>query len=90
MPVINALTDEHHPCQALADLLTLREHFGSLAGLTLAYVGDGNNVAHSLHGGGRADGHARRRGVPAGLLPPDPAIEARARALAALHGGRIR
>jgi ornithine carbamoyltransferase len=48
VPVINALTDDHHPCQALADLLTLRERFGSLEGLTVAYVGDGNNVAHSL------------------------------------------
>ncbi len=48
IPVINALSGLHHPCQALADLLTLREHFGSLAGLKVAYVGDGNNVAHSL------------------------------------------
>ncbi len=48
VPVINALTPLHHPCQALADLLTLREHFGELQGLRVAYVGDGNNVARSL------------------------------------------
>jgi ornithine carbamoyltransferase len=48
VPVINALTPLHHPCQALADLLTLRERFGDLNGLRLAYVGDGNNVARSL------------------------------------------
>ena len=48
VPVINGLTPEHHPCQALADLLTLRERFGDLDGLKVAYVGDGNNVARSL------------------------------------------
>lgn len=48
LPVVNALSDTYHPCQALADMLTLKEHFGRLRGLKLAYVGDGNNVAHSL------------------------------------------
>ena len=58
--VINMLTALHHPCQALADLLTLRETFGSLDGLTLAYVGDGNNVARSLAlVGGLAGVHVR-------------------------------
>jgi ornithine carbamoyltransferase len=48
VPLINALSDREHPCQALADMLTLQEHFGRLRGLRLAYVGDGNNVCHSL------------------------------------------
>src|SRR5438067_2539664 len=48
VPVINGLTDYSHPCQALADLMTLEEHFGDLAGRTMAFIGDGNNVARSL------------------------------------------
>jgi ornithine carbamoyltransferase len=52
IPIINGLSDSHHPCQALADYLTMRERFGKLKGLTLVYVGDGNNVAHSLLIGG--------------------------------------
>ena len=48
VPVVNGLSDTHHPCQALADLLTVREEFGTLKGVKIAYVGDGNNVAHSL------------------------------------------
>ena len=48
IPIINALTDDHHPCQALADVMTLEEEFGSLAGLRIAFIGDGNNVCHSL------------------------------------------
>lgn len=60
VPVVNMLTAEHHPCQALADLLTLHEVFGRLEGLTLAYVGDGNNVARSLAIlGGLAGVHVR-------------------------------
>ena len=73
VPVINALTDDHHPCQALADCLTLREHFGSLDGLTLAYVGDGNNVAHSLIEAAHLTGMQLRLATPPTCLP-DPSI----------------
>jgi ornithine carbamoyltransferase len=77
VPVINALTEAYHPCQALADLQTVRGHFGRLEGLTLTYVGDGNNVAHSLLLGGAAAGMTVRIGAPAGFLP-DADIVARA------------
>src|SRR5947209_7088724 len=66
VPVINMLTAEHHPCQAIADLVTLRETFGRLAGLTLAYVGDGNNVARSLAILGAIAGLEVRVAAPAG------------------------
>src|SRR5436190_5625439 len=62
VPVINALTDLAHPCQALADLLTIREHKGGLSGLTLTYVGDGNNMAHSLMLAGCTAGMRHRHG----------------------------
>ncbi|HZU40349.1 MAG TPA: ornithine carbamoyltransferase [Solirubrobacteraceae bacterium] len=67
IPVINMLTAEHHPCQALADLMTLHETFGRLEGLTLAYIGDGNNVARSLAILGRLAGVTVRIASPAGF-----------------------
>lgn len=70
VPVVNALTDDFHPCQILADLLTVREHKGTLAGLTLAYVGDGaNNMAASYLVGGALAGLHVRIGAPAGFQP---------------------
>jgi ornithine carbamoyltransferase len=69
VPVINALTDEHHPCQALADLLTVREHFGQLEGVRLAYLGDGNNVAHSLMEAGALAGMEVVVSTPYGYRP---------------------
>ena len=80
VPVINALTDQHHPCQALADMLTLREIFGKLHGLKVAYVGDGNNVARSLAEAGALAGmeiafavpHGYRNNLPAATVFGDP------------------
>ncbi|MEN6312589.1 MAG: ornithine carbamoyltransferase, partial [Acidobacteriota bacterium] len=78
IPVINALTDLSHPCQAMADFLTLREHKGALAGLKLAYVGDGNNVAHSLILAAARGGTKIAIGTPAGY-GPNPRIVQMAR-----------
>jgi ornithine carbamoyltransferase len=82
VPVVNMLTRDHHPCQALADLLTLRERFGSLEGLRLAYVGDGNNVARSLMMLGRLGGLEVVPSTPDELslpgvqsVPPEEAAE---------------
>jgi ornithine carbamoyltransferase len=72
VPVINMLTAGHHPCQALADLLTLQETFGRLEGLVLAYVGDGNNVARSLALVGRLVGVQVRIASPPGYVLADP------------------
>lgn len=85
VPVVNALSDTWHPCQALADMQTLREHFGSLRGLRLAFVGDGNNVAQSLML------NAARLGMDFVLANPpkydaNSAIVAEAQALAAANG----
>jgi ornithine carbamoyltransferase len=79
VPVINMLTADHHPCQALADLQTLRERFGGTDGLRLAYVGDGNNVASSLMLLGARAGVQVALATPA-ELQPDPDVVERARA----------
>ncbi len=81
IPVINALTDLEHPCQILADLLTIQEKFGSLAGLTLTYVGDGNNVANSLMLGCALVGMNVRIAFPSGYSP-DAEIVEKSRAIA--------
>ena len=88
IPVINALTDLHHPCQALADLLTLREKCRDLSRVRLAYVGDGNNVAHSLIEAAALAGMSLHVATPAAFAP-DPAIVAAARARACDTGATI-
>ena len=88
VPVVNALTDREHPCQALADLQTFRELHGGLAGRSLAYVGDGNNVAHSLLLAGVKTGMSVRVGHPAGYAP-EGAIVARAQQVARDTGGEV-
>jgi len=88
-PVVNALTDAFHPCQILADLLTIREHKGALAGLTFAYLGDAaNNMANSYLLGGAAAGLHVRIAGPSGYQP-DPAIVADAERIAATTGGSV-
>jgi len=87
VPVINALTDEFHPCQILADLQTIKERRGALAGLTLTYLGDGaNNMAHSYLLGGATAGLHVRIAAPQGYHP-DQEILARATEIAARTGG---
>ena len=88
VPVVNALTDAEHPCQALADVLTLRRRFGRLTGLRLAYVGDGNNVAHSLMLAGALAGLDVRIATPPGY-EPDAGVVDRARALGARHRATV-
>lgn len=88
MPIINALTDLEHPCQVLADLQTVRENFGQLAGLKLAYCGDGNNMAHSLMLGCATVGMDVAIAAPADFTP-DPQIIAAARSIAASNGTQV-
>jgi ornithine carbamoyltransferase len=82
IPIINALSDLEHPCQILADLQTIHENFQQLSGLTITYLGDGNNVAHSLILGGAMMGMKVRVATPKDYQP-DPAIIAQAQAIAA-------
>ncbi len=88
IPVINGLTIREHPCQALADLFTLHERFGDLRGLPFAFVGDGNNVYHSLALMGATLGMEVRLAHPAGY-GPDDRIVARASEIASTTGGRL-
>ncbi|NED98470.1 ornithine carbamoyltransferase [Phytoactinopolyspora alkaliphila] len=89
VPVVNALTDQYHPCQLLADLQTIRERKGTLAGLTLVYAGDGaNNMAHSYLLAGANAGMHVRIASPAEYAP-DPAVVVRAAELAEATGGSV-
>ncbi len=89
VPVVNALSDDFHPCQLLADLLTIREHKGSLQGTTVAFLGDGrSNMAQSYLLAGANAGMHVRLACPAGFSP-DPAVVADATALAGKTGGSI-
>jgi ornithine carbamoyltransferase len=88
IPVINALTNEHHPCQALADVMTIEEEFGTPAGVRVAFVGDGDNVCVSLIEAAALGGFELRVATPPGY-EPDPAIVEAARARARTTGGSI-
>ena len=89
VPVINGLTDAFHPCQVLADLQTIREAHGRLAGLTLTFLGDGSsNMAHSYLLGGATAGMRVRIAAPGGYRP-DPAVFTDARAMAGRTGGAV-
>jgi len=88
VPVINGLSDVEHPCQTLGDLLTIRERFGHLDGLRVAWVGDGNNVCHSLLLGAAKVGMHMAVATPP-RYAPEPAIVARAREIASTAGSRI-
>ena len=88
IPVVNGLTDLEHPCQALADMLTLRDHFGALRGRHLAFVGDGNNVCHSLLLAAAMAGMHIRVATPAGYGPRTDVVATAAHA-ARLAGGSL-
>jgi ornithine carbamoyltransferase len=88
MPIINALTDLEHPCQVLADFQTIQECFGQLAGLKLAYCGDGNNMAHSLLLGCATVGMDVAIACPANFMP-DLQIVNQAKSIAAIQGTQV-
>ncbi|MBT3362890.1 MAG: ornithine carbamoyltransferase [Chloroflexi bacterium] len=88
VPVINALSDEEHPCQALADLLTIHEHKGKLEGINLAYIGDGNNIAASLLLASALVGMNINLASPNGY-EVDVAVQAKAKEYAAISGSKI-
>lgn len=88
VPVFNGLTERFHPIEALSDLLTLRDHFGALKGLKLAYLGDGNNVCHSLMLSGAAAGMDVVVAAPT-AFSPDATLVERAREIAAQSGGSV-
>lgn len=88
IPVMNGLTDLHHPCQILGDLLTIKEQFNTIRGLTLAYIGDGNNIAHSLIEGAARMGLNLRLACPKGYGPDDSIVNA-AQEIAVTRGSRI-
>ena len=88
IPVINGLTDSAHPCQALTDVMTIRERLGRLEGVRLAYIGDGNNVCASLMVAAAALGLRFVAATPAGYAPSETTVE-EARALAAAAGGSV-
>ncbi|MGA2512519.1 MAG: ornithine carbamoyltransferase [Candidatus Limnocylindrales bacterium] len=88
IPIINALTDDHHPCQALADVMTLQEEFGELVGLRVAFIGDGNNVCHSLIQAAGYLGFTLAVSTPEGYEPKADVVEA-ARAHGRSNGGAI-
>lgn len=88
IPVINALSDKYHPCQALADFFTLEERYGNLRGFKFAYIGDGNNMCHSLLSIGARVGAHVRVATPAGY-EPDAAVVAEAKRVARETRGKI-
>jgi ornithine carbamoyltransferase len=88
IPIINALTNEHHPCQALADVMTIEEEFGTFAGIQVAFIGDGDNVCHSLIEAAGLAGFELRIATPPGYEPSAEVVD-RARRRAERTGGAI-